>query len=1437
MGDGIHMNNKLYLTILLLVLFTSTAFAISDTNLVAYYKFDESNNTVLIDYVGFDHNLTQTSGVSSSVAGKINTAFDYDGSNGMSVTSTGLFTSSQNQVSISMWVKPDIAQNNYLFSFKRNPITGLNIFAGYVRIDGKVSFTVSSGSGHETVNSSNAITIGSWNHVVFVWKDNARWDVYVNNVKTSGVIHSKANPLTEVFNFGSAFNNDIYESYFNGKIDETGIFNTVLSDSEVSDLYNSGFALAYPFTSSPTADNGWLPNGEAPFCTNWDGHITSNYTFTVADQTDLNRVKEAGFNCIHVDARANFIINGITGNIANDFNFVTLDALVTYAGSIGLYVGFQPVYDGSAIPSFIDNNASYASMQTINVFPTTTPTFTTQDDYLSYWDNDTNYFRYYWLYNFANHWVDNNTMVMLITPPNELNSLYGLMDFAPTADLNLYWQGTYLPNKYGSLAALNTAWGTSWTGTAFEKIPAAYNFSNIFHAQDFWEAKSNKVIEVLSENSRYLSLPDSNKLILSAKLHADFLYSTGDTNYYNYLHSLDINKFAAASSPYITFLAYNPYPDYSNIRLQSSTMDIRSGIVKSIADDYNIPVFCAECFPTVNAGDAETDVHYVAQLLLQSLAYVGNSRDSGVRGISVFAWETSLGPTLSIKGTASETMIKYISPYIKLILATKNQDYNNPLYIYDNTNLNQIYNRLYYRYEQLRGFTNEMHKVSDLPLQFKLNGATPDTNKVMFVNPIVDYNANINSVASWVNSGGTLISAFRAFGDTEKTFSEYGTAANRGANVRLLFGQSISGINNNVQFDANVVATKSILSSLNVGDKIFQCNLTGGDKCDYEAGALTTGTTEAMYSGNTYPMLIKNDYGLGTSIHYAYNLNDLISANDANVNSQKALSDIFTYSGIPQRTTAMQNIYAWNGSSIAVFNAFDTATYTFNFDANTPYTLIFVDGNIVTIQDTSSTSIELDMNSGQSILLLKGSDLTPPITTISTFQTPDSFDTNVTLTCLDDYSGCETINYNIDSNGWNTQTVSGNTSYTFLYPGIGNHTIQYYSTDKQGNSETIHDANFLFTQSTTTTTTMSYTIPDNNNQATITLTCAETTYACTNSYYYIDSNTTPNLYTAPFIYTGTGQHTITYYSFNTNSQPNAPTTSNLNMPVLLTILYPKNVQTLVQLTEKWNLLSNGGVTVNLTDLNTDKNVYVAPNILTTFYIVDVNGNYTQSTFTRTYYADSNNGTTDTLQPYLYAIATSLATTINVLNKNSSAPIPGITIKFYGNLPGIGNTLIGQGTTDSKGQILQLFTAGQTYMFDVYRGSTPLGQYTYLAVSNTTTLYFNFLEFDVNTIPPTTITGTSDLNTSNFFTFRNMLFSSCNNEDACFPSALIAIVLTIIVLIAATSATSVGGAFIGIKGLSIISFCCFTIFFGIGFLPLFIYAFLGTITLLMAVVVQ
>ncbi len=66
----------------------------------------------------------------------------------------------------------------------------------------------------------------------------------------------------------------------------------------------------------------------------------------------------------------------------------------------------------------------------------------------------------------------------------------------------------------------------------------------------------------------------------------------------------------------------------------------------------------------------------------------------------------------------------------------------------------------------------------------------------------------------------------------------------------------------------------------------------------------------------------------------------------------------------------------------------------------------------LTIQDTT---LSLEDSTCQTISI---TDITPPVTTFSSFQVEGTTDQNITLTCTDNNTGCKTINYNIDNNSW-----------------------------------------------------------------------------------------------------------------------------------------------------------------------------------------------------------------------------------------------------------------------------------------------------------------------------------------------------------------------------------------------------------------------------------
>ena len=121
-----------------------------------------------------------------------------------------------------------------------------------------VNFNVRNGSNSFAVQSTSDYNDGSWHHLVATYEASTALKVYVDGsleaTNTTSIPSSINNVGTNV-NIGRAANG-VY--YANAKIDEVGLFNSVLSASNVTAIYNSGTPLSLS-SYSPVA---WYRMGD-----------------------------------------------------------------------------------------------------------------------------------------------------------------------------------------------------------------------------------------------------------------------------------------------------------------------------------------------------------------------------------------------------------------------------------------------------------------------------------------------------------------------------------------------------------------------------------------------------------------------------------------------------------------------------------------------------------------------------------------------------------------------------------------------------------------------------------------------------------------------------------------------------------------------------------------------------------------------------------------------------------------------------------------------------------------------------------------------------------------------------------------------------------------------------------------------------------------------
>jgi hypothetical protein len=224
-----------------------------ETDLISFWKLDEASDgtspVIRVDSVG-SHDLTDVNTTASGV-GIIENGVNLDSFNNEYLTNDDSSFNFNESFTIAGWFKFDmLGANRTLFSRYLNSGTERQYILFYEHSSTNIRLLLS----HDGLNatslysSQSSWSIGTWYYIV-AWYDDVLEEIgisindsSVTTPATSGIYTGSTQP----FLLGNS-----YAGFFDGVIDEVGVWSRALTSEERTQLYNSGSGLSYPFVESP----------------------------------------------------------------------------------------------------------------------------------------------------------------------------------------------------------------------------------------------------------------------------------------------------------------------------------------------------------------------------------------------------------------------------------------------------------------------------------------------------------------------------------------------------------------------------------------------------------------------------------------------------------------------------------------------------------------------------------------------------------------------------------------------------------------------------------------------------------------------------------------------------------------------------------------------------------------------------------------------------------------------------------------------------------------------------------------------------------------------------------------------------------------------------------------------------------------------------------
>ena len=249
----------------LLLVVTSLCFLVS-TKIQAQTIPNYVSSNGLLLWFPFTSNAMDSSGnlnngtvngatLSTNRFGSSNSCYSFNGSTNR-ITAPSTTSLNPNYISVSVWVKPSVYTSSWQYiidkSLDVNSTFDTRGWAIRMTNTGKIELEFRANGLMSIVFSTTTIPLNAWSHIVFTF-NGSQLKLYFNNTNVftqniTGLVTSNTSALS--IGYLPHANMPPYGYFWNGQIDDVGIWNRPLTPCEISNLYNASL-------SNPIATINW----------------------------------------------------------------------------------------------------------------------------------------------------------------------------------------------------------------------------------------------------------------------------------------------------------------------------------------------------------------------------------------------------------------------------------------------------------------------------------------------------------------------------------------------------------------------------------------------------------------------------------------------------------------------------------------------------------------------------------------------------------------------------------------------------------------------------------------------------------------------------------------------------------------------------------------------------------------------------------------------------------------------------------------------------------------------------------------------------------------------------------------------------------------------------------------------------------------------------